>query len=72
MTDFTKEELIKILDVILTHMNEYPVWRNPRPEWNPIVDKIQCMIDNYCDHATYNDFMGGAGSKECVDCGKVW
>lgn len=47
MGEFTKEELMNISDAIL-----YSELIESRGEvLSPIIDKIQSMIDKYCEHA---------------------
>ena len=49
MNDFTKEELESILDAF-HYLEDSPSWRNI-DGWDRILaDKIQSMIDNYCEH----------------------
>ena len=46
MNDFTKEELKILRDLSLAHQSQY--MDNQSLKW--LVDKIQFMIDYYCDH----------------------
>lgn len=46
MNDFTKEELKEILSKIQDWYEEIEDLCEP----NPILHKIQSMIDNYCEH----------------------
>ncbi len=48
MNDFTKEEL-KILKAAMGEILFFP--ETPR-----LIDKIQSMLDNYCEHEYENDF----------------
>lgn len=50
MNEFTKEELEAIfycIDMVKHQDDEYP-------EFDIMLNKIQCMIDNYCDHECSN------------------
>jgi hypothetical protein len=46
MNDFTKKELIALEDA-MQHM--FALHR-PQDGKSPLLDKLQTMIDNYCDH----------------------
>lgn len=45
MNDFTKEELEELYFFTCVHKNRYQV-KYPQE----LLDKLQCMIDNYCEH----------------------
>lgn len=67
MNDFTKEELRMILDDI---DNDAITHRFGTPEFYRILrNKIQHMIDNYCEHATKST---NHTKLVCEDCGKEW
>jgi Tfp pilus assembly PilM family ATPase len=64
MADFTKEELEEIL-----------AWGDTYRGYNmsfmykfqkPLVDKIQAMIDNYCNHENLKDV--GKNYRVCRNC----
>lgn len=58
MNDFTKEELIELRTYL-----KFGAWVN----CSIVVNKIQAMIDNYCEHEhKQNGFL----CQECVDCGR--
>jgi len=60
MNDFTKEELKFIYD-----------WLNwISKEDYPVKNKIQSMIDNYCDHSQYI-YYGDIPVGECTKCHMV-
>lgn len=62
MNDFTKEELIKLLDML--HDTNAQEWQ--------LEDKIQSMINNYCDHDWENPCCGCPNSSPiCDKCGKI-
>ncbi len=70
MNEFTKEELESLRNGIFVCMGSSSLWKTS--ENNSLVDKIQSMIDNYCEHREYkmivnydNDFV-----NVCVKCGK--
>lgn len=50
MNDFTKEELIELLVVIDGYVNEDRFMRDGEGLYIPIVNKIQSMLENYCEH----------------------
>ena len=64
VNDFTKDELEKInyaLDITTFHNDEYE-------ENEQLLNKIQSMIENYCEHQSTSD---GSGLEQiCLDCGK--
>ena len=70
MNDFTKEELHEMKDSIFYHEEEYIGECK-----NPLVAKIQFMIDNYCEHHWVTDpymhFMSNPAQIKCVctNCG---
>ena len=57
--DFTKEELVFLMRLMT----------NQFLDTLPIADKIQSMIDNYCEHK--NKCVNGA-KLVCEDCEKEW
>lgn len=60
MNDFTKEELEKIFYYvdITSHIQE--------DDEQDLLDKIQSMIDNYCDHEWYPG--GNRPWLHCIKC----
>ena len=65
MNEFTKDELLEIKFVF--EQWNYPLGKYPRSE--DILNKIQSLIDNYCEHE-----MGYGGSQEvyqCKKCGEI-
>lgn len=68
MNDFTKEELESML-------NWGDVYSEFGYSWTykitkPLMDKLQCMIDNYCEHEQHN-YYGDIAAGECKQCGMV-
>jgi hypothetical protein len=62
MNDFTKEELENLLYCMrqmTIHINNYDETYN----------KIQSMIDNYCEHETHGDFH--VCVDKCKKCGVI-
>ena len=49
MNDFTKEDLNKIVEALGWWFQESP--SSITDEFSPVYNKIQSMIDNYCEHA---------------------
>lgn len=66
MNDFTKEELYSLLDFVTPEEGFW--YKNPDIAYE-LMDKIQSMIDNYCEHknkcTNYDNLF-------CEDCGKKW
>lgn len=63
MNEFTKEELEFLLDGIRHWSNQ----NIPTPWVFDFRDKIQTMIDNYCDH---NRTQTKLGVTVCLDCNR--
>ena len=49
MNNFTKDELEGIHLAVREYVDEDPSWRNSNGCWDPIIEKLQSLIDNYCD-----------------------
>ena len=70
MNDFTKEEL----KIILLDMDTYVEWTSSLRESDShreLRDKIQSMIDNYCEHHNdekFNALPELGGIKMCKKC----
>lgn len=62
MNDFTKEELQDIFDCLYYENKE-----SEEKPYDKLLDKVQSMIDNFCDHKTAR-FIGDVYGYECVDC----
>ena len=66
MNEFTKEELKYIRDTMVNIVEVYPDTELPYS----IRDKIQRMIDNYCDHkGLIDEHMDYC---RCRQCGEKW
>ncbi len=66
MNDFTKEELTILfleLNIAIRHWGEAPEYK----DYSKLKDKIQSMIDDYCDH---KNTRNGDPCLECCDCGR--
>ncbi len=64
MNDFTKEELIEIYWKFEHYYDEL----EGLVEENPLMLKIQSLIDNYCEHVFI--FILNDSSIHCHKCGK--
>lgn len=67
MNDFTKEELELIAECVESdfyHTN----WS--RSMYDPLMLKLQSMIENYCDHdgKIGKDYPG----EKCMKCNRMW
>jgi hypothetical protein len=65
MNDFTKEELIQIYNFI--ERNKQYSYNDMR--FKIIEEKLQSMIDNYCDHEWQED-LHHLDIELCSKCGK--
>lgn len=63
MNDFTKEELEMLSHGILRTITE-----DTQARYAPLYNKIESMIENYCDHEPSDPLMGLV--KECKNCKK--
>ena len=68
MNDFTKDELKDIL----SWADVYTVFGS---SWTtklhlPLIDKIQTMIENYCEHEKVIPNYGP--NSQCANCGELW
>ncbi len=62
MNDFTKEELIMLKRLTLQHVNQF----RENSDCIALLNKIQSMIENYCEHETdgYTYYKSG---ERCTD-----
>jgi hypothetical protein len=67
MNDFTKEEL----ETIFNELRESREWSDDLSGSWPLLDKIQSMIDNYCDHEYYLVGCGDNAFGQCHKCGDI-
>jgi hypothetical protein len=75
MNDFTKEELESISNCIEIYGHDCMM---PGFIYDPLLLKVQSMIDNYCScddciHYFINDHsvVDGKALRRCKDCGKT-
>ena len=67
MNDFTKDQLETLRNAFYSLMVSRGLWRTQ--ENNLLVDKIQSMIENYCEHDPYGDFH--VCVNKCKKCGVI-
>lgn len=67
MNDFTKEELEYIFYCvdIVTHKND------EHDKYEKLEDKIQSMIDSYCDHELEDWALMDNNQKICIKCENI-
>lgn len=69
MNDFTKEELGQIFLDINHNILKHGI-QNVDPWYLDLRDKVESMIDNYCEHE--NDISESIyPQKECKKCNKI-
>lgn len=68
MNDFTKEELLSILGAF-KYVEDDPGWRSTTGWDDEVKNKIQSMIDNYCEHE-WRCFDDEHNTRECIKCGE--
>ena len=61
MNDFTKEELIEIKIALQDKEINY------KYEYGELINKIQSLIDNYCEHENINS-LGDVPGYQCAQC----
>jgi hypothetical protein len=64
MNDFTKGELIALENA----MENMLLLHRTQDGESPLKDKIQFMIDNYCEHH-WRCFDDEHNTRECMNCG---
>lgn len=66
MNDFTKEELKELLK-----WKYEDCYKNPCDQKiiDPLINKIQSIIDNYCEHEN-TKFIMDVGIDKCTKCGE--
>lgn len=67
MNDFTKEELLTLIDAFKWIRDE-PSWRNQEGWDDKLQHKIQSMIDDYCEH---EKVIQDSCLVDCCKCGWV-
>lgn len=65
MNEFTKEEL----EELAHNLGEIRAWSDSLTNSWPLLDKIQSMIDNYCQHEKM-EFDGDVYGYSCKKCEK--
>lgn len=70
MNDFTKEELMGLKNIVLQSREDYPAMHADK-ELTIVLDKIQSMIDNYCEHQNKSRSYGYEPIDRCDDCGLI-
>jgi hypothetical protein len=72
MNDFTKEELQMLHLDMCININKAPPL-NPAPCYVELRDKIQSLIDNYCEHKSpYEVNYGETSFYFCDNCKYAW
>lgn len=69
MNDFTKEEL-ELIYRMFHHFVYSPYWRKSDEE-EPLKDRIQSMIDNYCEHSE-SQSDHNYDVERCNKCGTLF
>lgn len=67
MNDFTKEELGQIHEILVDVCRQ---WKEPDSTYE-LRDKIQSMIDNYCEQHTWIESYNADGRMICFHCKAV-
>lgn len=68
MNDFTKEELQIIFLEMNISINRHKDLLKVAPSYQALRDKIESMIDNYCDH-DWNETFSEREYFRCSKCG---
>ena len=66
MNDFTKEELEQISVGLAWWFQDSGFMKEE--EYKPLVNKIQSLIDNYCEHLYAAQNEGGHYVPKCIKC----
>lgn len=68
MNEFTKEELLTMMEI----MDELYFGKfYSKREYPELYDKIQSMIDDYCEHEPYTYIDGVAAVPFCQKCRRL-
>lgn len=70
MNDFTKDELILIKNGIQYLSDRTSLSDGYLEKCNGIENKIQSLIDSYCEHSDHH-YYGDIAAAECKQCGMV-
>jgi len=68
VNDFTKEELKDLKRYARVYILQSPLLEKKN---RPLADKIQSLIDNYCEHKESKVDCNGGISMVCVQCGYI-
>ncbi|HDV5783337.1 TPA: hypothetical protein RJD83_000249 [Legionella pneumophila] len=71
MNDFTKEELECLHNAISLQLRDVRMSETNARRRNELVDKIQFMIDNYCEHDNVKSLSDADYVYRCSDCDKI-
>ena len=66
MNEFTKDELLIIHLGIITEINKYEGILKPSPMMLKLRDKIEAMIEGYCEHEWHSG--GNRPWLHCIKC----
>ena len=66
MNDFTKDELKTLSDILTLDLDDI----NPSCQ-EELQNKLQFMIDNYCEHKSNPQFGDINYIEKCARCGKL-
>lgn len=69
MNDFTKEELILMYEELSNSENTWP-WEVFSGDTS-VLNKLQSMIDNYCEHEFYLIGYGENMLAQCCKCQQI-
>lgn len=70
MNDFTKEEL-KYMSTGVKCVYTFNAYKEEMKPLNNLINKLQSMIDNYCEHQFYMQGCGENAFGQCHKCGEV-
>lgn len=71
MNEFTKEQLSIIHLAIIRDMTQFSHILKSSSSMIKLRDKLETMIDNYCDHKNQIMDCDGDISMVCQDCGQT-
>ena len=69
MNDFTKEELLIMQLAVMRDMNQFDHILKTSPSMLKLKDKLDKMIDNYCDHTPSDAHYEQFRWQLCRKCG---
>ncbi len=68
MNDFTKKELMALEHALHQQLTEYCP---NKIETSPLLNKIQSMIDGYCEHKNKAKANESSAKYTCMKCGEL-